>query len=138
MLSSYKTKSQLNTSQLAFSWFFVFKVDMDFLSFFGVNLALFWLPKSAKIASWMPLGAPWARLGASWAHLGCVLARLGSVLGRLTRDFEASCRHLGRSGRDLIRNPSDGRKCSKTNGFSMIFEGCGVRKTILDRILGYL
>ena len=94
-ISTLKAESQLNASRLAFSWLFVFKVDIDFCSLFGVNLPPKNFPKSLKInqksstnrvlgASGSVLGVFWGVLGASWSVLGSswsVLEATRSVLG---------------------------------------------------------
>ena len=49
LLPTSTPESQLNASRLAFSWFSAFKVDIDFWSHFGTNLAPFWDEKSTKI-----------------------------------------------------------------------------------------
>ena len=49
LLPTYTPWNQLKSSRLVFSWFLAFKVDIDFWTDFGANLARFSIPKSIKI-----------------------------------------------------------------------------------------
>ena len=90
--------NQLKSSRLAFSWFFVFKVDVDFLSDFGSILALKigqdrFLETSWK-RLWRVLGllrVVSVRLWASWSVLevsGSLWVASWGVLGRHRRPWE--------------------------------------------------
>ena len=57
---------------------------MDVRSFFDVNLALFWLSKSIKIASWRPLGSP----NPLKSRPGGLLERLRGHLDRYQVDLD--------------------------------------------------
>ena len=85
----------------------------------GTNMALFWVPKSTKIASWRRLGgilgrlggvlevswgvleASWSVLEASWRHLGTSWRSLGASWRRLGGVLEVSWRHFGASWKRL-------------------------------------
>ena len=96
----------------------------------GANMALFWLPKTTKIASWRPLGASCGRLGASWGvswaswrrvravlgrlglswrRLGGVLRRLGGILEASWALLETSWRRFGNERGVLATVPEDTR-----------------------------